>query len=155
MKTPIYFDNHATTPTDPRVVKTMTAISEQLTNRGAAGGVARYSNDYYFQVEHDLSRTPGNPWFICTLWLAQWHIAIATGVEQLQPARDLIDWVVAHKSEAGMLSEQVDPNSGAPLSVAPLTWSHAELVVTVDDYVRKLERLRHARGTRRAPATVS
>jgi GH15 family glucan-1,4-alpha-glucosidase len=142
-------------PTDPRIVKTMTAIKEQLSNKGATGGVARYTNDYYFQVEHDLSKTPGNPWFLCTLWLAQWYIATATEVDQLQPARDLIDWVVAHKTEAGMLSEQVDPNSGAPLSVSPLTWSHAEFVVTVDDYVKKLEVLRRARGSRGPTAAVS
>jgi len=116
--------------------------------------LARYTNDYYFQVEHDLSRTPGNPWFICTLWLAQWYIAIAKSVDQLQPARDIIDWVVAHKTEAGMLSEQVDPNSGAPLSVAPLTWSHAEFVVTVDDYVKKLDKLRQSRRARRPPTVV-
>jgi GH15 family glucan-1,4-alpha-glucosidase len=54
-----------------------------------------------------------------------------------------------------MLSEQVDPNSGVPLSVAPLTWSHAEFVVTVDDYVRKLERLRRARGPKKQAAAVT
>jgi len=140
--------------TDARIVKTMTAIKEQLANQGAAGGIGRYTNDYYFQVEHDLSRTPGNPWFICTLWLAQWYIAIAKSVDQLQPARDIIDWVVAHKTEAGMLSEQVDPNSGAPLSVAPLTWSHAEFVVTVDDYVKKLDKLRQSRRARKPPTVV-
>jgi len=54
-----------------------------------------------------------------------------------------------------MLSEQVDPNSGAPLSVAPLTWSHAEFVVTVDDYVKKLDKLRQSRrGMRKPPAAV-
>ena len=142
-------------PTDSRIVKTMTAIKEQLSNKGDTGGVARYTNDYYFQVEHDLSKTPGNPWFICTLWLAQWYIAIATNVDQLKPAKDIIDWVVAHKTEAGMLSEQVDPNSGAPLSVSPLTWSHAEFVVTVDDYVKKIDQLRHTRGPRKQSAKVN
>jgi GH15 family glucan-1,4-alpha-glucosidase len=141
-------------PSDPRIVKTMTAIREKLANKGRAGGVARYTNDYYFQVEHDLARTPGNPWFICTLWLAQWYIATANDVDQLRPARDIIDWVVAHKTQAGMLSEQVDPNSGAPLSVAPLTWSHAEFVVTVDDYVKKVDRLSQRRRTRKPPAVV-
>jgi GH15 family glucan-1,4-alpha-glucosidase len=141
-------------PNDPRIVKTMTAIKEQLGNKAETGGVARYSNDYYFQVEHDVALCPGNPWFICTLWLAQWYIAVATDAEQLQPARDIIDWVVAHKSPAGMLSEQVDPHTGAPLSVSPLTWSHAEFLVTVDDYVKKLERLRRTRSATPPAATV-
>lgn len=141
-------------PNDPRIVKTMTAIREQLSNKAECGGQARYSNDYYFQVEHDVALSPGNPWFICTLWLAQWYIAIATDVETMKPAQDIIDWVVQHKTEAGMLSEQVDPHSGAPLSVAPLTWSHAEFVVTVDDYVRKLDALRRLRDSRPEPAAV-
>ncbi|TMC12655.1 MAG: glycoside hydrolase family 15 protein [Chloroflexi bacterium] len=139
---------------DPRIVKTMTAIKEQLSNKAETGGQARYSNDYYFQVERDVSVTPGNPWFICTLWLAQWYIAVATAVEQLQPAQDIIDWVVTHKSQAGMLSEQVDPHTGAPLSVAPLTWSHAEFMVTVDDYVKKLDQLRRAKPTKPRAAAV-
>ena len=130
--------------TEPRIVQTMGAIRDQLSNKAASGGQARYSNDYYFQVEHDAARVPGNPWFICTLWLAQWHIATAKTLDELAAARAILDWVVTHKTEAGMLSEQCDPNTGAPLSVAPLTWSHAELLVTVDDYVRRLEQLRRA-----------
>ena len=141
-------------PNDPRIVKTMTAIKQQLSNKAETGGVARYSNDYYFQVERDVAMTPGNPWFICTLWLAQWYIAVATEVEQLQPARDIIDWVVAHKSAAGMLSEQVDPHSGAPLSVSPLTWSHAEFVVAVDDYVKKLDHLGRGKSAKPPAAAV-
>jgi len=135
--------------TDPRIVKTMTAIRDQLSNKAECGGQARYTNDYYFQVDHDVSRVPGNPWFICSLWLAQWHIATATDVAALKAGRDIIDWVVGHRTEAGMLSEQVDPHTGAPLSVAPLTWSHAEYVVTADDYVRKLEELQQAPATAR------
>ena len=129
---------------DPRIVKTMKAIATDLSNRAECGGQARYTNDYYFQVEHDVSRVPGNPWFICTLWLAQWQIATARSADDLKPARDIIDWVVAHRTQAGMLSEQVDPHTGAPLSVAPLTWSHAEYVVTVDDYVSRIRQLRAA-----------
>jgi GH15 family glucan-1,4-alpha-glucosidase len=142
-------------PTDPRIVKTMTAIKEQLSNKAECGGQARYTNDYYFQVERDVTKTPGNPWFICTLWLAQWYIAVATEEAQLKPARDIINWTVAHKSEAGMLSEQADPHTGAALSVAPLTWSHAEFVVTVDDYVKKLERVRRNRGLAKTVAAAS
>jgi GH15 family glucan-1,4-alpha-glucosidase len=86
-----------------------------------------------------VSRVPGNPWFICTLWLAQWYIAIATAVGDLERARKIIDWVCAHELPGGLLS--VDPHTGAPLSVSPLTWSHAELVVTVEEYLTKLELL--------------
>jgi len=135
---------------DPRIVKTMQAIRDQLSNKGACGGQARYNNDYYFQVDHDVALVPGNPWFICTLWLAQWYIAAAAELEDLAPAKAIIDWVRGHRSEAGMLSEQVDPHTGAPLSVSPLTWSHAEFVVTVDDYVKKMAQLHRTHADRRA-----
>jgi oligosaccharide amylase len=131
-------------PDDNRIVQTMTAIADQLSNKAATGGVARYSNDYYFKVEPDIKKVPGNPWFMCTLWLAQWYIATAKSTHDLKPARDIINWVVAHQMPAGLLSEQLDPNSGAPVSVSPLTWSHAEFIVAVDEFSRKAHRLRHS-----------
>jgi GH15 family glucan-1,4-alpha-glucosidase len=131
-------------PDEHRIVQTMTAIADQLSSKAAAGGVARYSNDYYFKVEPDIKKVPGNPWFMCTLWLAQWYVATAKSTHDLKPARDIINWVVAHQMSAGLLSEQLDPNSGAPISVSPLTWSHAEFVVAVDEFCRKSHRLRHS-----------
>lgn len=128
-------------PDEPRVAATMAAVEERLTVRSECGGVARYEDDHYFQADHDAERVPGNPWFICGLWLAQWKIATARATADLGPARAILDWVVAHQLSGGLLSEQVDPHSGAPLSVSPLTWSHSELIVTVDDYLRKLEEL--------------
>jgi GH15 family glucan-1,4-alpha-glucosidase len=43
-----------------------------------------------------------------------------------------------------LLSEQLHPHTGAPLSVSPLTWSHAEFLVTVDEYCAKAESLRRS-----------
>jgi GH15 family glucan-1,4-alpha-glucosidase len=131
-------------PDDPRVVETMNAIATQLHNGAAAGGVARYTDDYYFKVESDTRKVPGNPWFMCTMWLGQWYIATAKTSGDLKPASDIIDWVVKHQIPGGLLSEQLDPNTGAPLSVSPLTWSHAEFIITVDDYCRKSATLKRA-----------
>jgi hypothetical protein len=39
------------------------------------------------------------------------------------------------------LAEQVDPLTGRPLSVSPLTWSHSTVVSTIIAYLRKLEAL--------------
>ena len=128
-------------PDDARIVETMKAIADQLSNKAACGGIARYTDDYYFKVEPDTRLVPGNPWFICTLWLAQWYIAIAKTTEDLKPAQEIIDWAVQHQLPGGLLSEQLDPHTGAPLSVSPLTWSHAEFIVTVDDYSKKAAQL--------------
>jgi GH15 family glucan-1,4-alpha-glucosidase len=85
---------------------------------------------------------PGNPWILCTLWLAEHVIAKATTVEGLQRALDLVRWARAHATPAMILPEQVDPHSGEALSVAPLTWSHAQVISVVHGYLEALHRLR-------------
>ena len=37
------------------------------------------------------------------------------------------------------MAEQVDPFTNAPLSVSPLTWSHAAFVSTVHEYLARRE----------------
>jgi glucoamylase len=126
---------------DPMVVSTMQAVEDRLTVKTPVGGVARYENDYYHQVSKDIDKVPGNPWFICTLWLAQWHIARAKTLPALQEAVAKLQWVQQHGLRSGVLAEQVDPYTDAPLSVSPLTWSHAEVLVTIHDYVEKYRQL--------------
>jgi GH15 family glucan-1,4-alpha-glucosidase len=108
--------------------------------------MARYENDYYYQVTHDLSQAEGNPWLICTLWLAQYRIAHATSLEELQQALPLLQWVHARALPSGVMAEQVNPFSGEPLSVSPLTWSHAEYVMTVRWYLGKYRRFVQQKG---------
>ncbi len=126
---------------DPRVVNTMEAISDQLWCKTSVGGIARYQNDPYYRMTHDTQQVPGNPWFLCTLWLAQWHIARATTADDLQRPMELLRWVMAHAHPSGTLAEQLHPYTGEPLSVSPLTWSHATFVTTVcrwEDAFRRL-----------------
>lgn len=133
---------------DTRIVDTMHAIADQLSNKANCGGIARYTDDYYFRVDSDTRLVPGNPWFMCTMWLAQWYIATAKTAADLEPARHYIDWAVAHQLPGGLLSEQLDPHTGAPLSVSPLTWSHAEFIVTVDEFCKANDRIRKAAGAK-------
>jgi hypothetical protein len=91
------------------------------------GGLARYEDDYYHQVSNDVENVPSNRWFTCTLWLAQWSIAKAQTFEGLKPALELLDWVAARDLQSGVMAEQVRPDTNEPLSVGPLTWSHATL----------------------------
>ncbi len=127
---------------DPRIVATMEAVRDRLWVKTAVGGLARYENDYYHQVSKDIENVPGNPWLICTMWLAQWYVAIAESVADLEPAHDLIRWAVGRALPSGTLAEQVDPYSGRPLSVSPLTWSHSEFAWTVQRYVARRHELR-------------
>ncbi len=122
---------------DPQIVSTMQAVYERLWCKSEVGGIARYENDWYYQVSHDIANVPGNPWFICTMWYAQWLVSKARSVDELQPARDILEWVAAAALPSGILAEQLDPYSKAPISVSPLTWSHATVVSLVHEYVRK------------------
>jgi GH15 family glucan-1,4-alpha-glucosidase len=128
-------------PDDSSVVETMRAVEERLWMKTKVGGLARYESDGYMRVTDDVKSVPGNPWFICTLWLADYRIAAARTTEELERAVELMQWVVKSALPSGVLAEQVDPLTGAPLSVSPLTWSHSSFVATVMSYLRKLESL--------------
>jgi ferredoxin len=131
---------------DPRVVSTMRAVEEKLWIKTRVGGVARYENDYYHRVSHDISAVPGNPWFICTLWLADYFITRATTPAELKTALPIFEWTASHALESGILAEQVNPYTNDPISVSPLTWSHATVVSTAIKYLEKLEQLQLCSG---------
>ncbi len=122
---------------DPRIVATMEAVRDRLWLKTEVGGIARYEDDYYHQVSDDIERVPGNPWFICTLWLAQWIIDIAETDADLEPALELLHWAADHSLPSGVMAEQVHPHTNEPLSVSPLTWSHGTFVMTVQEYLEK------------------
>jgi GH15 family glucan-1,4-alpha-glucosidase len=129
---------------DPHIEQTMYMLEQTLWVKTSVGGMPRYENDYYYQVTHDLSQAQGNPWFICTLWLAQYRITHATTLDELRSALPLLDWVRVHALPSGIMAEQVNPFTSEPLSVSPLTWSHAEYVLTVRWYLGKYYKLQKA-----------
>jgi GH15 family glucan-1,4-alpha-glucosidase len=126
---------------DRKVQATMKAIKDYLWVKAPSGGVARYTNDYYHQVSKDISNVPGNPWFICTMWLAQYQIASATTLDELSDTVDILRWVTEHALPSGVLAEQINPYTNAPISVSPLTWSHATFVTCVLEYLEKRTKL--------------
>jgi GH15 family glucan-1,4-alpha-glucosidase len=126
---------------DPRVVRTMEAIKAILSVKTEVGGYARYEADYYFSVSNDYGRIPGNPWIICTLWVAEWEIARAKTLEDLAEPFNLLCWTYKQAMESGVLPEQLNPLTGEPLSVAPLTWSHSTFVLTVTKYTEKYKQI--------------
>jgi len=128
--------------TDPRVVATMEAVRTGLWVWTDVRGLARYEDDWYWQVSQDIARVPGNPWITCTLWLAEWKIRRATSEADLALTLDLLQWAAAHARPSGCLPEQVHPYTGAPLSVSPLTWSHAAFVQALLSYRDKLHALK-------------
>lgn len=111
---------------DQRMQATLTAVEYNILATGPIGGVIRYPGDDYFLAKPQYK---GNPWIVCTLWLAQYYNASGRDEE----AQNLLKWALARQLHSGILSEQFDPETGDSLGVAPLVWSHAELINTILD----------------------
>jgi GH15 family glucan-1,4-alpha-glucosidase len=124
-------------PDDPQVEATMRAVGERLTVKTAVGGVARYEGDPYHATEPASAAVPGNPWIICEVWMARYRIATARTRDDLAEAMGILERVAARALPSGVLPEQVHPRTGGPVSVSPLTWSHAEMVAAVVEFLER------------------
>jgi len=126
---------------DPRVVSTQNQLHDKLTVKTPVGGMARYTDDFYHIPGSPSADVPGNPWVLTTLWDMEWRILMAKSLEELHALRPTFDWVLKYATKTGVIAEQLHPYDGTPLSVAPLTWSHATYVDTVLAYVEKEKEL--------------
>ena len=88
------------------VKTTMRAIEKNLWVKGKIGGIARFENDGYMRVSEDVT---GNAWFICTLWLADYRIAVAKKKADLKGVIEILEWTVKNALPSGVLAEQVHP----------------------------------------------
>ncbi len=123
---------------DELVENTMKAIEKHLWVDGKIGGLARFNSDSYMRVSDEFT---GNAWFICTLWLADYRIAVAKKKSDLKGVIEILEWTAKNALASGVLAEQVHPIDGSPVSVSPLTWSHSTFVATVVNYLEKLKEL--------------
>lgn len=123
---------------DERLTRMAAAVEERLRVKTAVGGYMRYEDDQYYRADRNGSP---NPWFVTTFWMAQYHIKKAQTESDLAPVKDWLSWGVRHALPSGTLSEQLHPHTGAQLSASPLSWSHAEFVITVIEYLEKLEEM--------------
>jgi GH15 family glucan-1,4-alpha-glucosidase len=118
---------------DSHLTRTAAQIESILLDKSPSGGSPRYEHDQYF-----ASNPPylGNPWFVTTLWMAQYYI------RRREPdrAKHYINWTLNHALQSGVLSEQINPDNGVAISVTPLVWSHAELVNTILDLLQLLNK---------------
>ena len=133
---------------DPRLMATVAAVEQRLWVKTAVGGMARYERDDYQAVTRDFAAVPGNPWFTCTLWLADWRIMRARDRADLARARALLEWCAAYALPSGVMAEQLNPYTGAPMSVSPLSWSHAAFITTAHRFAQRWRELPDARGTK-------
>ncbi|HSX37039.1 MAG TPA: glycoside hydrolase family 15 protein [Patescibacteria group bacterium] len=114
---------------DPRMQSSLQQTVKRLQGTSPVGGVIRYEKDAYFL---ENPKYKGNPWIVCSLWLAQYLL----GTGQAEEAKSLLEWAYDRKLASGALSEQFDPETGKPVGVTPLVWSHAEMVNTLLDFYK-------------------
>jgi GH15 family glucan-1,4-alpha-glucosidase len=100
---------------------TLEAIERDLLDVSPSLGTARYEDDNYFASS---PKYKGNPWFVTTLWLAQYYARSG----DKEKATRYVDWALKNSLHSGVLSEQISPEDSRIVGVAPLVWSHAELI---------------------------
>lgn len=105
-------------PDDPRVLSTIDAIAQRLTDD--QGLVYRY------RTEDGVDGLAGEEgtFLLCSFWLAQ---ALAVS-GQVGRAREAFERAAAYANDVGLLSEEVDPGSGALLGNFPQAFSHIGLI---------------------------
>lgn len=123
---------------DPKIKTSAKTVMERLQVNANSRGYVRYENDGYYRMQDADSP---NPWVITTLWMAQYFIKRAKTLNDLKEPLDLLEWTCSHATSGGVLAEQMHPNTREHLSTAPLVWSHAEYVLAVDAYLKKIEEL--------------
>jgi GH15 family glucan-1,4-alpha-glucosidase len=103
-------------PEDPRFVRTVAAMERELVREKH---VMRYAGADDFGL-------PVTAFLICRFWLvdAWWSLG------RHEEARDLFLDALAHRNRYGLLSEDVDPQSGALWGNFPQTYSMAGLILT-------------------------
>lgn len=129
---PVYFG--VLEPGDTRMVAACKTVEQHLRAKGASDGFVRYAGDNYY-ARFD-AESP-NPWVVTSLWMAQYYIMRAEKVKDLEDAYHILEWTASHATKSGILAEQMHPRTREHLSTAPLVWSHAEFVVTVNEYLRR------------------
>jgi len=121
---------------DPLFVSSHQQMLARLTSPGKIGGIIRYQKDNYFK-NTDLA----NPWIITTLWEALRILNKAKISDQdMQDVEAILDWVIKHRYQSGVLAEQLNPHTGLARSATPLVWSHSVYVDVILKYIEVKKR---------------
>jgi GH15 family glucan-1,4-alpha-glucosidase len=104
------------------------ALKERFAVTAENPGVPRYENETYRRQDEN---GPSNPWYITSLWLAQYYLEIGDKAQ----AHTVLEWVQVSAGRTGVIGEQTDPVTHEDVSVAPLSWSQAEYVSTLLDTI--------------------
>jgi GH15 family glucan-1,4-alpha-glucosidase len=110
---------------DERLVKTVLAIADELTEEGM---VLRYRTD---ETDDGLSGEEGS-FAICSFWL----VSALVEIGEVRRARDLCDKLLSYASPLGLYAEEIDPRSGRHLGNFPQAFTHLALINAVMHVIR-------------------
>jgi GH15 family glucan-1,4-alpha-glucosidase len=103
--------------TDERIVNTVHAVNEELTEHGF---VLRYRTD---ETDDGLSGKEGT-FLICSFWL----VTALSMIGEEQRARDLMERLLRVASPLGLFAEEFDVDTGRHLGNFPQAFSHLALI---------------------------
>jgi GH15 family glucan-1,4-alpha-glucosidase len=115
-------------PDDPRVVATVHAVADELTEQGL---VLRYRPD---ETDDGQSGTEGT-FAICSFWL----VSALVEIGQTQRAEELCERLLSHASPLGLYAEELEPHSGRHLGNFPQAFTHLGLINAVMHVIRAQE----------------
>jgi alpha,alpha-trehalase len=112
-------------PDDPRIVATVLAIADELTEDGL---VLRYRVE---ETDDGLTGEEG-AFTICSFWL----VSALCEIGQLQRARALCEKLISHASSLALYAEEIDPRTGRHLGNFPQAFTHLALINAVMHVIR-------------------
>jgi GH15 family glucan-1,4-alpha-glucosidase len=110
---------------DPRIVATVNAIAEELTEDGL---VLRYRVD---DTDDGLSGEEGT-FTICSFWL----VSALCEIGEIKRARALCEKLLSYASPLQLYAEEIDPTTGRHLGNFPQAFTHLALINAVMHVIR-------------------
>jgi alpha,alpha-trehalase len=115
---------------DERIVRTVHAIADELTEHGL---VLRYRTE---TTDDGLQGREGS-FVICSFWL----VSALCEIGEVARARALCEKLLAHASPLGLFAEEIDPHSGRHLGNFPQAFTHLALINAVMHIIAAERRL--------------
>jgi alpha,alpha-trehalase len=112
-------------PEDARIVATINAIAEELTEEEH---VLRYRVD---ETDDGMEGDEGT-FVICSFWL----VSALAEIGELARAAQLCEKLLTHASSLGLYAEELDPHTGHHLGNFPQAFSHLALINAVTHVIR-------------------
>jgi GH15 family glucan-1,4-alpha-glucosidase len=112
-------------PDDERVVATVNAIREELTEQGL---VLRYRTD---ETDDGLSGTEGT-FLICSFWL----VSALSEIGEQREAEHLCERLLSYSSHLGLYAEELEASSGRHLGNYPQAFTHLALINAVTHVIK-------------------